>query len=65
MSRLNAIDKNSKDHHLPVALASIFASKRFLFPFYIWNSPVYPIYRKPEVLSYCYSTIFDMLLINS
>ena len=65
MSRLKAIDKNRRDHHLPVALASMLAYTKFLLPRSIWKSPVSPIYKKAEVWNSCSKTTLLMLVINS
>lgn len=63
--RLKARDKKSMDHHLPVVLASMLASIRFLLPFSIWNSPTSPISMKAEVLSSWSRTTLDILAIRS
>ena len=65
ISRLKAIDKNSRDHHLPVALANMLAYTKFLLPRSMWNNPVSPIYKNAEVWNSCSKTTLLMFVINS
>ena len=64
-NKLIAKEIKRRDHHLPVAFAKIWASTKFLFPFYIWNKPVSPITIKDSVFSSCSSTTLDIFDINS